>query len=467
MKTPYEIVMEHYKFPFEGRKYQIETINELAPLPRAGIYLDTGTGKTYVSTVIALFKMLHGAEVVIGIMPPILLLGWYRWLTKIGGVHEDDVLIYRGTPKKRKAFELKKYKFILMSMNIFKNDNDRLWDVFGKTERVVIVDEATSIKNVETGNYKAVRDFTHGQHLLPLTGTPLTTPIDGYAFIKLMAPTIYRNKNHFENVHVEERDFFGNISKWKNLDLLKENLKVNSVRLLKTDVLHDLPPVSFDPITYELEPDHYKLYKALAEDQLLPLKDGGKIDATVEQALHHALQQIVCNYGHFADDQKLTSAALELMEEVLEELGDKKLVVFAKYRMTNRLLLEKFEKYNPVAAYGDISSAQQSKNIDRFINDDSCRLFIAQPTSAGYGVDGLQHVCQDALFLELPDTPRDFHQAVARLWREGQEGSVNIRIAVAAGTLQVRKLNQMLSKDELVSKVQRSYMDLRAAIFGE
>lgn len=461
--TPYEVVKQHYTLPFTARPYQEATINELAPLPRAGYYLDTGTGKTFCSTVSALYKLLMGAHHVLCIMPPILITGWARFLQSIP---EVSVTVYRGTPAQRKDIPLTG-DFILMSMQIFKKDYERMCEEFEHKSVVVIVDEATSIKNVGSDNYKKIRDFTVGQHFLPLTGTPLSTPMDGYAFIKQIAPTIYRNLHHFENVHVAERDFFGTVVAWKNLELLSENLKVNSVRLLKTDVLHDLPSISYDPIFYELDPSHYKLYKTLAEEQLLPLKDGGKIDATVEQALHHALQQIVVNYDHFADDPKCVSNTLDLVQELMGELEGRKLLIFAKYRMTNRKLIQMLQPYGAVGAYGDLTTTQQRKNIDQFIDDPKCRVLVAQPTSAGYGVDGLQHVCQDALFVELPDIPRDFHQAVARLWREGQKEKVTVRIAVAERTLQVRKLKLMLAKDELVSKVQKSYADLRSEIFGE
>lgn len=465
MSSPYDLVVQHFQLPFNLYPFQQEVVNELAPRQAAGYWMDTGTGKTATSTVAGLFKLIMGADVVIVTMPPILITGWNRWLCRIRP--ELKITLYRGTPKQRAEMKLDG-QFILMSQQIFKRDYERLEREFRKKRIIMIVDEATSVKNVETDNYKMVRDFVAGHDVMLLSGTPLSTPIDAYAYTKLIAPGIYRNMRQFENVHVAERDFFGNVKEWQNLDLLAENMKVNAVRLLKTEVLQDLPSVTYDPIYYDLAPAHYKLYRQLVDEQILPLQNGGKIDATVEQALHHALQQIVCNWNYFADDPKLESAGFELVEEVLEELGGKKLVVFASYRMTNRTLVEKFsKKYGAVAAFGDLTVPQQQRNIAKFIDDPSIRLFVGQPTSMGVGVDGLQHVCSDALFLELPPVPKDFHQAVARLWRDGQTMPVNIRVAVAERTLQVRKLGQMLQKDALVSKVQRSYEDLRNALLGE
>jgi SNF2 family DNA or RNA helicase len=84
---------------------------------------------------------------------------------------------------------------------------------------------------------------TQGKHLLLLTGTPINSPLDAYAMIRLISPRIYRSQEQFENIHVAEHDFYGNVVAWSNLDLLRENLAVGSARLLKEDVIADLPPI--------------------------------------------------------------------------------------------------------------------------------------------------------------------------------------------------------------------------------
>ncbi|MFZ3012150.1 MAG: hypothetical protein WA045_00460, partial [Nitrospira sp.] len=74
--TPYSIVRSHFTFPpdIEEREYQINTVNDLGPLPRAGYYLGGGTGKTFIATVVALFKrLMQGAGTTVITMPPILL----------------------------------------------------------------------------------------------------------------------------------------------------------------------------------------------------------------------------------------------------------------------------------------------------------------------------------------------------------------------------------------------------------
>lgn len=462
--APYEIVKAHYTLPFELYPKQQDTTNELAPLPKAAYYLDMGTGKTCTSTASALFKRIMHGNVTIVVMPPILINTWRRWLARISPALK--ITVYRGTPKERKAIRLDG-EFILVSMVVFKNDFERIHKALHGRPLTIIVDEATSVKNVGTDNHKRIFELQQGHDLMLLTGSPLSTPADAYAYCKLVAPGVYRNQNQFNNIHVEERDFFEKVTEWRNLDMLAENMKINSVRILKEEMLVDLPPITYSPIFYDLDPKHYSLYVRLAEEQVLKLESGGKIDATQATALYHALQQIVVNWDHFSGDPTKRSMGYDVIDQIMDELGPtKKLVVFATYRMTNGKLVRYLSDYGAVAVYGDVPEKQKSANIDRFIDDPKCRIMIAQPTSAGYGVDGLQHVCNDALFLECPVIPMHFHQACARVHRDGQRMNTNIHIAVAEGTLQVRLHRQLLENDRLVNRVQGGFQDLRDAIYG-
>lgn len=466
MLAPYDVVNSQFTLPFQGFPYQKDTINKLAPLDYSGFYLDQGTGKTFCSTVSALYDLINRkVDHVIILMPPILLDGWSRWLANIP---EVEHLVYRGTPQQRKALKLGHGQFTLMSYQIFKMDVEYIQSRFKGTRYRVTADEGTALKNPKSKNHKTYWQMTQADNCRSnLTGTPLSSPIDAYAYCKMIAPGTYRSLRHFENVHVEARDHWGTVTKWKNLDVMARNMEINSVRLLRTDVLKDLPDVTYTPMYYKLAPSHLKLYERLVDEQLLVLENsGGKIDATNTQKLYQNLQQIVLNWGYFADNPELDAAGLDLLDSVLESMPDQKLVVCANYRMSNRILIQKLAPYGALGVYGDNSATLNRKNVDLFIARPEHRVLVLQPTSGGYGVDGLQHVCCNMLFLEEPTVPRDFHQAVARLHRNGQKSKVHVMIAVAEGTIQVRLHENLLRKDETVNKVVPNVADLRAALKG-
>ena len=450
--SPSELVKKYYEFPFELYPFQVRTVDELAELPRSGTYLDPGLGKTGIATAMALYKALaQGAEYILVIVPPVLITNWLRFVMSIKDRETGPLTCtaYRGTPKQRKDLKLDA-DITVVGIQIFKQDYARFVQELGGKKVAVIVDEAHCLKNPGSANHRKVSEFVGDKDLMLLTGTPINSPIDAYGMVKLVSPGVYRNLHQFENIHVAERDFFGNVTRWGNLDLLKENLDLNSVRLMKENVIADMPPVTYQQMFYELEPEHLRLYRHLAEQHLLPLKDGGKIDATTIQALIHALGQIVCNWAHFAQDEHKVSNGFQLVDETLDELGGGKLVLFSRYRLTNRSCLSKFAAYNPVAVFGEVSAADRDKAIDRFVEDPTCRLFIGNDQSAAFGIDRLQHVCSTVMFLEPSMSVSAFTQAIARCHRIGQNLPVTVKLATALDTLQERQMKALLDKQDLV-----------------
>ncbi|WP_454735430.1 SNF2-related protein [Cupriavidus necator] len=467
-KTALYEVLERHPLPFLLHDFQDENIQILAPFDRAGLYAEVGCGKTVMSTVLGLIWGSSRDATTIVVMPPILLSSWRRWLESVGNI--GSVVVYKGSPKERKQLPIAHAQWILCSMQIFKNDFEYLRRTFVNRKLVGIVDEATSIKNIASDNHRKVMQFFDGHKLMLLTGTPLSTPGDAYAYIKLISPGVYRSKTQFENIHVEERDFFNNVVKWQHLDLMNQNLMLGAIRVLKEDVLSHLHSPVYTPIYYALDPDHLKLYNVLAEEQMLLLESGGKIDATSAPRLYTALQQIVVNWDYFSGDDNVRPAIFDLIDNTIEEIGlgkegASKLLIFANYKLTNRKLVKYLAKYKPAVFYSEATPAAQARDVDRFLNDPQCLVAIANPLSAGMGLN-FQGVSWEVLFVEEPIVPKDFHQAVGRVYRDGQKHVPTVRLAIAEGTIQHRLHANLLDKDALVNRVQRGFQDLREAIYG-
>ncbi len=462
--TPTEIALSHYTLPFNLKPFQVEVVDDLGPLDTQGHYLEMSCGKTACSTVVALFRKIYYGERCVVIMPPILLKQWESWLKSIKP--SLSVVKYAGTPAERKAMNLDA-DFVLVGIQIFKKEYMRFENHFRDLKYVTIVDEATMISNIGTDNHEKLMDFALGRARLMLTGTPLNNPEDAYGLLKFVAPGVYRNKTAFMRIHSAVVDFFGKTVEWGNLELLAENMSLNSKRVLLADVYEQMPKVSYIPLNYDLDPKHLKLYRKLAEEELLRLPDGGKIDATQATKLMHALGQIVMNWGHFAGDPKLESETVTLVKEKLDELGDGKLLIFAHYRMSVALLASALAKYGVVTVNSEVTAKQKDANLEKFKSDPKCRVMVAQVKSAGYGLDGLQAIASTIFYVEPCSSPRDFHQSVARLVRLGQSKSVQVYMGVASGTLQRRAFNNLMSNDSLVNSVVRNAADLRDLVFGD
>lgn len=471
MTTPCEETLAVFPLPFELSPAQQALVNDLANRPRSANYSKVGTGKTAMATVVANYQRLKGiAQCHIITCPPILIPAWTRWLNSIPGV---SALAYAGGPMIRRRLHLVAggkpvHHFYVMSLAIFKKDIGMLTEAFRDIHVGLIVDEATAVKNIESMNYRTVRDFSVGRPLHLLTGTPLSTPEDAYAYVKQLAPDVYRNKASFDSIHVGSRDIFRNVTKWENLDLLRDNMRINTNKIERIRA-EGTDPI-YDPIIYELHPDHLALYNRIAEEQLLELESGEVIDATSVSKLFTCMQQLVMNWAYFSGEPSHRSAGYDLLDLVLEQLetskeNGRKLVIFANYKMTMAGLVEYLKPHKARLVNGDVTPNQRLTAVDDFVNGDSGVILI-QPRSGGYGLDGLQHVSSDVLFLECPSAPIDFEQSVGRVDRTGQTRAPQIRIAVANRTLQVRLHQLLLKKEELTNYVQGGIKSLRSALYG-
>ena len=149
-------VYANYGMPFPLYDYQEAWVNAFADCGAAGMYFQVGAGKTLAATVAALYHRLHHPGHTVVLMPPILLRQWDKWLKSIKGI--NSVLMYRGTPADRAKLDLNA-DFILMSMDIFKRDFDRIYNFFLDRNATLIIDEAVSVKNPATQNHKCVWAF--------------------------------------------------------------------------------------------------------------------------------------------------------------------------------------------------------------------------------------------------------------------------------------------------------------------
>jgi hypothetical protein len=468
--TPYEAIRDQFVFPFELRQYQIDKVNAGCADFRHALYWEPGSGKTAGSTHWALYHRLNsGYDQWVITMPPILLEQWRRWITSVRWKHTGAPLtatVYAGTPAERRKLSLKS-DFILTSYGLLKNDYERIYTYFQGKRVGLVNDEATAIKNIESDNHQANKDFAEGRPYQPLTGTPITKLMDAYAYIRLLTgDLIYRNKRAFERLHVEEFDAYDRPVAYKNIDVLGENMKVQSSRILRREVQAELPPVIFSQVPYLLAPKHIELYNRIAKEKLIEFENGGVIDAISAQKLRMTLQQMVVNWPYFGQDERLRPAILDLIDEALEEIGNRKLVVVANFRRSNAYLLQQLQQYGAVAIYGDVGTKGRQEALTNFLHNDACRAIILHPQSAGFGVDGLQHVCSEMLVVECPTTPPEFHQVLARLDRDGQREPVNCRIAVAQRTSQVRLFRDLLANDALINTVQGGFQDLKDSIYG-
>lgn len=453
------------KAGFILKPVQIQDIESFVTMPVALNTYEVGGGKTVVSTAVSL---MAGSDFTLVIVPPILIRPWVRWLLKVSG----RVVHFQGTKEERETWIplFAQARWVVMSHAIFRRDYSSIWqEVTKHAQYELIIDEAHALKSVESKLFKYVELMAKGHRLQMLTGTPTSKPLDAYAYIALKTPNEYRSLAHFKMRHIAEYDFYKQPKEYADLDVVANLLAINNITRTKKEIHgYDNAPL-FPDTSYKLAKDHYKLYERLVTERLLELDNGDKIDASTAQRLYHAVQQVVVNFDYFSGDESNRSAAYDLLDMTLDQteclhLSKSKLIVWTYYKRTTASVLAYLLKkgIKAVAAYG---GANSQDSFDAFMEQDAVRVLVAQPQSAGAGLNP-QEVCSEMLLLETSTVSLYNTQLCGRVDRVGQKRKPVIRFGVAEGTIQVALFDAFLKNDDLVSQVELSRKSFRDVLLG-
>lgn len=249
-------------------------------------------------------------------------------------------------------------------------------------------------------------------------------------------------KFRYCNAHYTDYGF--DYSGFSNLEELHKLLKMGGyIRRNKRDIMKELPPVTEKivdaPLTNQRE------YTKAERDLISYLE---KID--VEKASNAA------NAPHLVMLQTLKRLSIEgklkfiekYIQEWLDANEESSLVVFGTHRDPLQYLAEHFKAD---LIQGGVSSQNKQKIVDRFI-EGKCRVLFANIQSAGTGVDGLQKVCNNLFYIELPDRYTDLEQATARLERMGQQNPIEVTFLLSPDTID-KDIWDVLNDKKLVTGV--------------
>ena len=472
------------------RPYQITAVTNALADVRYGLFDQPGVGKTIPAQAILLYYLLWGNRCLV-IMPPALLKQFKSSLvaTYEGVLDHFNLHILNDSPARRTELyeqwdEEGWPDMLFLSYNMFvnrpkmpkleegeepkKNTAPRLFTRLKRHYDVFVCDEAQALCKPGSWSNKGLVNSCGNEGdsaLLLMTGTPMpNTPIDAYGLVKLITPGVYRNKKQFEKMHCEYGtggDGYRMVVGYKDMGRLNECLYEQARRVLKIDVL-TLDKPNIIPTEIELYPEHIALYKQLVRERFLEV-EGELIDALQAQSLRQKCLQIITCPDMFSE-KKIRNAPLEMLDELLDSVGVghlEKVVIFTHFRKTTEMLKGYLAHLNPCVVYGGRSN--NSKEIQRYIHDDTARVMVANPQSGGVGIDGMQDVGSTAIFFEPTSVPGRFEQAMDRLHRDGQMNIVNVYIFNVLKTISPRLTKQMLGK---VEEIKRVLLD-RQTVFDE
>lgn len=324
---------------------------------------------------------------------------------------------------------------------------------------VLILDEAHFLKNPTAKRTKAVLGKTglvrHAHHCWMLTGTPMPNhPGEYWVLLKVFGLT---RLTYYQFVMKYCRMVPGwsagdpiqiagaNRAAYPELRKILDRIQL---RRVKTEVMKDLPSISFGEIL--VAPGYYKTTlpedfdKAEGERGLAEMLLTSPSVATLRRI--NGLQKVV--------------PVISLVDDELKAKEYDKIIIFCIHReVVAKLYLEFKERgFDPVAVTGETSARLRQDSVDRFQVDPNCKIFIGNIKAAGTAIT--LTAAHQVLFVEQEWTPGDNAQAAMRCHRIGQTKPVNVRCVGIAGSID-EKINGILRRKtqditELLGKTQGS-----------
>lgn len=140
------------------------------------------------------------------------------------------------------------------------------------------------------------------------------------------------------------------------------------------------------------------------------------------------------NYGDHVLPFKV-NPKLDAMEQLVDEMGDSKVIIAYDYTETGKLIVERITAMGLglVWFYGgtkDKTAARRS-----FLTDPKCRVMVMNSEAGGTGIDGLQDVARYMILYESPTPPTSRQQLIKRIHRPGQTRRTIIYDLVAQQSL--------------------------------
>ena len=334
-------------------------------------------------------------------------------------------------------------------INIEKIRDDKLLKALAKNKPnkidFIILDEAHVCKSPTTAQGSNLLK-TKAKYQVGATGTLLLNdPADVYVPLKWIGAE-HSTVSDFKSFYYRYEGFGGQVTGYKHLDYLKNQLEQVSLRRSK-DLL-DLPPKNVIDEYVQMDDRQalfYQNIKAGIKDEV----DKVKLNTANLLAMIQRLRQAT-ECPSLLTTENISSAKIDrcvdLAEQILSDEKEK-VVVFSVFKEPLNILKEKLKKYNPLLCTGDIADENISKNIDLFQSDIVHRVILCTVSKMGTGVT--LNRAGYSIFLSTPWTDGVQTQAEDRIHRIGTKSPVFIYRLWTKDTVDERVLELLTNKKAL------------------
>lgn len=323
---------------------------------------------------------------------------------------------------------------------------------------MVIADEQQRIKTPGAQQSKALQRLgARASYRLGLTGTP-GVPQDWFGQWKFLDPSIFGSSRTAHNARYFHEVSLGEHAKMivgPRVEMLPElTAKAHSIayRVAKEDCL-DLPPCTNVDRFCEIDGKARTAYQRLVKESIAELSGGEMVVA--QNVLTRILKLQQYTGGFATDDTGKTHAIhtrkLDLLDEVIDDLGDKPVVIFARFRAELDAIHSRLAGRGSVARIdGSTDMKLRGPLVEQFQSGEH-RFFLAQIRAAGLGIT--LTAADTAVFYSVDYSLENYEQARGRVHRIGQSRPVTYVHLLVRDSVDEAVAGALASKQDIATLV--------------
>lgn len=436
---------------------------------------------------------------------------------------EDQCVLLDGAPEKRaklyQQIRETQPEYVIVTYDNVIDDWKHIRDL---DFQCIVTDEATAYKSFGAQRSKKIKRLW-APYRFALTGTPIENgkPEEVFSIMQWVDPEVLGRWDLFDKTYIE-RNHFGAVKRYKQMDLFHEVLSQAMIRKTAEDpdVAPYMPKVEFSEKYVKLDPHTKKAYKRIAADLTTELNSAGMRMGSFDLASYYSgskqnensaqgkimarmlAAQMLLDHPDllwksakdYEKSEKLRQEGVEkknwpgskyafqavksglldditaapkleaLVEElrkILSSAPDHKVIVFSFFRDMGSILQEALPEYGSVVFHGMLTSTAKAAAKQKFSTDPSCRLFLASD-AGGYGLDlpEASHLINVdfASSAGAQDQRNTRHRRTSSEW-----GTIYVTDFLVEGTLEERKKEQL----NLKRRVASAALDGKGAKSGE
>ena len=313
------------------------------------------------------------------------------------------------------------------------------------TYDAIVIDELSSFKNWSSKRFKAlmkVRPLV--KRVIGLTGTPSGNGLmDLFAEFKVLDMgqrlgrfiTKYR-QDYFKPDKRNGQVVFSYVPLPGAEERIYEKISDITISMKAADHLR-MPDLIESEYTVKMSDTERKMYASMCERLVLQMK-GDEVTAANAGVLSGKLAQMA-NGAVYTDDGatlNIHDRKLDALEDIIESMNGKPLLVAYWFRHD----AERIEKHVPCVRL------DSDESIDCW-NRGEIPVALIQPASAGHGLN-LQSGGSTLVWFGITWSLELYQQTNARLYRQGQTGTMVVQHIIAEGTIDERILRALKRKDK-------------------